>query len=303
LHRYYQILELQPGASQDQIKRAYRRLALRYHPDVNKEPGAKEHFLLISEAYNYLTNPPKVSFTASSTAEQKSRAEAERVKRAKAAATKAARQRYAEFKRRKEIAQSRAYSQAITSLVAIILLLGAIYFGYSYVNKWYVNQQSQETVCTVVKRGVRHFWVEYEVDGESYVKKIAGTRSKFFLVSPNGMPVFAEEQFVIVHRTDNPKRCYIDFERITPQTMNIYLDMVSAEVAKQFMMKEDDSRIQCLSLLTFNNYGINGLANLFFWQESFLENVSNNSFTCGNLVEESEFQSILSQCMIGGDNP
>lgn len=303
MHRYYQILELQPGASQEQLKRAYRRLAMLYHPDVNKDPGAKERFLLISEAYNYLSNPPKVSFTATSTAEQNSRAEAERVKRAKAAATKAARQRYAEFKRRKEIAQSRAYSQAITSLVAILLMVGAIYFGYAYVNKWYVNQQPQETICTVIKRGVRHFWVEYEVDGETYVKKLAGTRGKFLLVSPNGMPVFMEEQFVLVHRTDNPKRCYIDFNRITPLTMDVYLDVVKKPIAQQFALDAEDPRIECVSLLTFNNYGIEGLADLFFWQESFLENVSNNSITCANLVDEPEFQTILAQCMIGEDNP
>lgn len=305
MHRYYQILELQPGASLEQIKRAYRRLALIYHPDINKNVGAKERFLLISEAYSYLSNPPKVSsYTASpTTAEQKSKAEAERVSRAKAAATKAARERYAEFKRRKEIAQSRAYSQAITSLVAIVLLGAAVFFGYKYFNRWYVNQLPEETICTVIHFTGRYYWVAYEVDGEEHIKKISGFRSHFNLLSPNGMPIFKEEQFVLVHRKDNPKRCYVDYNRITPQTMDVYLDMVAPQVWAQFELKENDTRTECLSLLTFNTYGIKGLANLFFWEESFLENMSNNSITCSNMVEEPAFQEFLKQCMIIENTP
>ena len=41
---YYEVLGLQKGASADEIKRAYRQLAKKYHPDINKEPGAEEKF-------------------------------------------------------------------------------------------------------------------------------------------------------------------------------------------------------------------------------------------------------------------
>ncbi|CAO2611117.1 DnaJ homolog subfamily B member 1 [Lemmus lemmus] len=54
---YYQTLGLARGASDDEIKRAYRRQALRYHPDKNKEPGAEEKFKEIAEAYDVLSDP------------------------------------------------------------------------------------------------------------------------------------------------------------------------------------------------------------------------------------------------------
>ncbi|XP_051113399.1 chaperone protein dnaJ 20, chloroplastic [Andrographis paniculata] len=52
----YQVLGVSPSASTQEIKRAYRRLALKYHPDVNKETGAQEKFMRIKQAYNALLN-------------------------------------------------------------------------------------------------------------------------------------------------------------------------------------------------------------------------------------------------------
>jgi len=56
---YYRILGLQVGAPDEEIKRAYRTLALKYHPDKNKDPGAEEKFKKVSEAYVVLTNKDK----------------------------------------------------------------------------------------------------------------------------------------------------------------------------------------------------------------------------------------------------
>jgi len=56
---YYEALEVSRDASQDEIRQAYRRLARRYHPDINKEPGAEDRFKQISEAYEVLRDPEK----------------------------------------------------------------------------------------------------------------------------------------------------------------------------------------------------------------------------------------------------
>jgi len=55
---YHKVLGLSPGATEKQIKTAYRKLALKFHPDRNKAPGAKKKFHEITVAYDYLLEHP-----------------------------------------------------------------------------------------------------------------------------------------------------------------------------------------------------------------------------------------------------
>src|SRR5690625_2735340 len=56
---YYKTLGLERDATQDEIKRAYRKLARKYHPDVNQDPGAEDQFKEVGEAYEVLKDPEK----------------------------------------------------------------------------------------------------------------------------------------------------------------------------------------------------------------------------------------------------
>ncbi|MGE5822926.1 MAG: DnaJ domain-containing protein [Nitrososphaerota archaeon] len=53
---YYRALELNKNASLDEIRRSFRTLALKYHPDKNKNEGSREKFMKIVEAYEVLSD-------------------------------------------------------------------------------------------------------------------------------------------------------------------------------------------------------------------------------------------------------
>ena len=55
----YEVLGVSKSASADEIKSAYRKLARKYHPDLNKEPGAEEKFKEVQESYDILSDPDK----------------------------------------------------------------------------------------------------------------------------------------------------------------------------------------------------------------------------------------------------
>ena len=58
---YYKILNVSPNASESEIKKAYRSLSFKYHPDKNPDPSVAEQYKLINEAYETLNDPQKKS--------------------------------------------------------------------------------------------------------------------------------------------------------------------------------------------------------------------------------------------------
>ncbi|MBL37392.1 MAG: cytochrome C biogenesis protein [Xanthomonadales bacterium] len=56
---YYKIMGVEPEAGADEIKRAYRKLARKYHPDVSDDPNAEDRFKEVGEAYEVLKDPAK----------------------------------------------------------------------------------------------------------------------------------------------------------------------------------------------------------------------------------------------------
>ncbi|GJJ00840.1 MULTISPECIES: DnaJ domain-containing protein [unclassified Duganella] len=59
MENYYNTLGIAPNATDDEIKKIYRSLAMRFHPDRNQAPGAEARFKAITKAYEILSDPVK----------------------------------------------------------------------------------------------------------------------------------------------------------------------------------------------------------------------------------------------------
>jgi len=59
MENYYNTLGIAPNATDDEIKKVYRSLAMRFHPDRNPAPGAEARFKAITKAYEILSDPVK----------------------------------------------------------------------------------------------------------------------------------------------------------------------------------------------------------------------------------------------------
>lgn len=116
IKEYHKILNLPENADKEEIKKAYRRLAKKFHPDINKSSDAHETFLELSEAYEFLINAPHVSYskqTDTKTSQDKEEtykswnADSYEFTRNKARerAEKQARMRYEQFKKQHEAFQ------------------------------------------------------------------------------------------------------------------------------------------------------------------------------------------------------
>lgn len=124
---YHLVLGLEPGASAVDIKRAYRSMAKKYHPDINKSPDAHEHFIRITEAYEILMNRDLYEYYASrdrTAGQEFMRAQYERAREeAREAARRYARMKFEKFKEEQEAFKKSGWHDLILTLRYVIRIL------------------------------------------------------------------------------------------------------------------------------------------------------------------------------------
>lgn len=135
INEYYSLLGLNPGASVAEIKKAYRKKVMQYHPDRNADPRASSMFIRITEAYQYLISIP---------AQQKAREEERqnyynawveyRREEARKKAESYAKESYAKF-RESELYKSTTYIDGRIigfGFGLSFFIIGYTIFGYTY---------------------------------------------------------------------------------------------------------------------------------------------------------------------------
>lgn len=135
LSDYYRILGLDDDASEDDIKRAYRRKARTFHPDLNHSPEACDQFILATEAYEFLMTNRSINHSDSETFNRvmddwKRRRQEEARRRARAySRTSYVRFRSTKFYRTTRILDG---TSIISSLIVSVAVIAYTITGYIY---------------------------------------------------------------------------------------------------------------------------------------------------------------------------
>jgi hypothetical protein len=132
---YYKVLGLTNGCSVEEIKKAYRKKARECHPDINHDPDAKDMFISITEAYEFLiTNFDKISSDEDSYNKAMEDWRKYRQNRSRRKANVYAQASYVRFKNTNFYKTTRIFdgTTIISSLIVSILVLVVTVLGYFY---------------------------------------------------------------------------------------------------------------------------------------------------------------------------
>ena len=130
---YYEILSIQSNASIDDIKKAYRKKARLYHPDINPAPDAKDHFISITEAYEFLiANHEKIMTDDQLYQQAMEDWRKYRQDRSRKRATVYARSSYGTFKNTKFYKTTRIFDGTMIIFSFIVSIMVLIYTIYGY---------------------------------------------------------------------------------------------------------------------------------------------------------------------------
>jgi hypothetical protein len=132
---YYEILGIPVNSSIDEIKKAYRLKARQYHPDINPDPDAKDRFICVTEAYEFLiVNHNKIKTDDKAYQQAMEDWRKYRQDRSRTKATVYARASYVTFKKTKFYKTTRIFdgTTIIFSFIISVLVLTYTIYGYIF---------------------------------------------------------------------------------------------------------------------------------------------------------------------------
>ncbi len=308
---YYKILGLEPSASIAEVKKQYKALVKRYHPDLNPDPSAHDTFVKITEAYEMLLNPPKRAATGQkqsqsteTTDEEWFRQRAEQ--RAKEKAEKLAKLRYQAFLRRQRIEkeQNESYSQAIITLFSLLIIGGLVYWGINQYHSYKVHSNPVKSAARVIGISEHRVVVEFKANGDIYEGRQWVTKMPLSYVGDNGIPLVKGQVFEVIFCKDDPSYFEINFNKPNVFTLKQYKFRVTELMfdifPEKFRGKAEllaNTQASCLVNRVYDQYGLEGLSLLIHHDQHMVESLSWNSYTFDKMVESEEFKALEDLCM------
>ena len=274
-----------------EVSVAYKRLAKQRHPDSG---GTEEAFQELGAAVEYVL---RALALVDATVEKTKRRTAE----TDALAEKRAKMRAEMLKRRAE--EDRKRNIQATWGISVILVV-IVLFGIGMVIQprfihWMVEKERVERMATVLSTGPdRSYTIGWEYQGESYSEILNG---RFidgkWLVGPAGMPMIKGGKYIVSFNARNPNYFELKDKYIDPETADRYFSLVKYPLAAALDLPDSDADVVCIYWSVLDEFGVDGVAHLFFGGLPMRKNWKHNERSFQALKESETFQKLYRSCL------
>ena len=286
------ILELDTlPKSEKEVSVAYKRLAKKCHPDSG---GSEEAFQELGAAVDYVLR----ALALVDIAVEKNK---KRSKESDALAEKRAKMRAEMLKRRAEEDRKRNIKAtwAISIILVLIVLVGiGMLIRPRYIH-WMVEKERVERLATIISTGPdRSYTIRWEYQGQYFTEVL---NSRFidgkWLVGPAGMPMMNGGKYIVSFNGRNPNYFELKDKYIDPETADRYFSLVKYPLAAAFDLSENDPDVVCIYWSVLDEFGVDGVAHLFFGGLPMRKNWKHNERSFQALKESDTFQKLYRSCL------
>lgn len=306
----FSILGLPFGASWDDIRSAYRRLAKEWHPDASSHPHAKERFARIAAAYKRLEDwntGGRTSHTFQSSAVQSERRRREMRDEARRRDLKERRLRMLRRAKMKKMMEEKENAKGYRSAIVLIVSVLLVYFGVMGVKSIYRNYRINSNTATaygmVIGQEPSFTTYLFEVNGEAYREEVRVDYTLEENRAENGLPIRIKDRYLVEYDKDDPTYHRIDFNSPDLETHDSHLKMGESQLRFLFRnifgdMSAHDANYyaHCAILVIYDHYKDDGICNLLYYNAHPLRNWSHNEGSFSDMIEEEEFHKCFEYC-------
>ncbi len=303
MKRYYEILGLSEGATKEEIKKAYRKMAMRYHPDLNKGKDAEQKFLEVLEAYEYLTGIRKMNKGKGLNPEDLQKFYDLMKKAAEEKAKARYRERVRHFRKEQEKKQSAEFQKGIFTLIGLVVVGLAVWQGFKFYKNLVINRDPIVVEATVTGLALKRMIYEFPIGDSLVEERTYVSNYGMDMLADNGLPLKTGDRFELVFSESRPAFHRINFERVSTATMRRYMTLAARRLLAIYgeewsEIPESDRHIRasCMALLIFKEYGFDGLSQVYYYDANPLDNFSHNSWRWYFFKSSDQYQNIMAMC-------
>lgn len=277
---------------------------MQYHPD--KKSGSKAKFLEILEAYEVISGLRNSQKKQQSFTTQQAKEYYDIIQKlAKEKAKAEFRQRAAKIKKQREEKQAKEFQKGILYFLLVIAISFAGYFGYTWFYNYKIDSNKASTKTVVTALAINRVVYEFTANGVRYQEEEYVHKSGYTMLADNGMPLKLGDEFSLSYNHNDPSYNRIEYSRMSENTLQRYIEMAKKSVKTIYFEEwsklqptEKDIKAECLVLLIYEQYGLDGLAQLVFWDEAFLENFQHNSLSWYFFSRSEKFREVEELCRV-----